>query len=132
MRIYRTFFAKKLRDALDRSDLNQRKLAEKVDVEPPSVSRWINGEDFPDEERLPRIAKALNLPKDYFEIENEELKRDGLILAAAFLKDFSNAPLGIQNLLRSILYRDQTFLKGVSRDDLLFAISTLSVALKPK
>ena len=44
--------------------LNQRKLSDILDVKPSTVSRWVNGHDFPKETALPQIAQALDCSVD--------------------------------------------------------------------
>ncbi len=66
MKIYREHFGKKLRDAIKDAKLTQAKFAETIGVEPPAVSRWVNGVDFPDESRFPKICATLKVEPNYF------------------------------------------------------------------
>lgn len=59
MEIFKQFFAKKLKQARAQTSLTQAQLGEAAGVEPSTVSRWESGKDAPDDDRLPRIAKAL-------------------------------------------------------------------------
>lgn len=66
MEIYRKHFGKKLKEALVTAGKKQFELADKLEVNPASVSNWINGKDFPEDSRLPAICKFLNIPESYF------------------------------------------------------------------
>lgn len=66
LEIYKKFFGEKLRKAIIAAGLNQSRLAELLKVEPPTISRWVNGHDFPDDERLPDICQHLGVKQHYF------------------------------------------------------------------
>lgn len=67
MDIYRQQFGKRLREARKKiPGLTQERLAEKIGVEGPSVSRWETGDDFPENSRLPNICAALGVDAAYF------------------------------------------------------------------
>lgn len=53
---------------LDEKDITQRDLAKLVGVTEVTISRYINGSRQPKSDILFRIAKALNVPADYFDI----------------------------------------------------------------
>lgn len=74
MQIFETFFGQKLREARKAAKLSQEKLAAEVRVEPPSISRWENGHDFPEDSRLPLICKALDVPIEFFEGKDDILR----------------------------------------------------------
>jgi transcriptional regulator with XRE-family HTH domain len=67
MDIYRNLFGKRLRQARKATTLTQSDLAEKLGVEPSTVSRWETGKDFPGDHRLPAICKSLGVELSYFE-----------------------------------------------------------------
>lgn len=66
MDIFKSHFGKKLRHALAIAGMKQKDLAEKLDVKTSTISRWSTGKDFPREERLPDIARALGVDPAFF------------------------------------------------------------------
>lgn len=62
--IYRKYFGERLRRALEAIGQNQAWLADKLEVKPATVSRWVNGKDFPTRERLETIARFLEVSVD--------------------------------------------------------------------
>lgn len=67
MQIYKTFFGERLREALRRAGKTQAYLAEKMGVKDSTVSRWVNGHDFPDDDKIPGICEALKIERAFFE-----------------------------------------------------------------
>lgn len=79
MDIFRQQFGVRLRAARKRiPGLTQEKLAEIVDVEGPSVSRWETGHDFPEDFRLPAICKAVGVKPEYFTRPEQVIHQDPL------------------------------------------------------
>lgn len=72
MKILKSHFGKKLKQAIQAKGLKDYQFAEKVGVEPPTVSRWINGKDTPEDWRSPKICEVLGVTEDYF-VESESL-----------------------------------------------------------
>lgn len=66
MEIYRKYFGHRLGIAIKDGGYNQTTFAEAVGVENPTVSRWVNGRDFPHEETFKTICRVLKLTPDYF------------------------------------------------------------------
>jgi transcriptional regulator with XRE-family HTH domain len=66
MEIYRIKFGQTLKALLDKKGFKQFHLAEKIGIEPPNVSRWINGINFPDEEHFSKICEVLEVDKEHF------------------------------------------------------------------
>lgn len=60
MDIYRKQFGTQLRLALEAAGKTQAWLAEKMEVKAATVSRWVNGKDFP-KNRVEKIAKFLEM-----------------------------------------------------------------------
>ncbi len=58
--------AREIRDARKRARLTQKELAERMGVTQPSISRIEKGESLPEKKTLVKIAKALDLPDDFF------------------------------------------------------------------
>jgi transcriptional regulator with XRE-family HTH domain len=76
-------FAERLRLAVERSGYKQYKIAEKVGVEPPNVSRWLTGKTYPSEENFNKLCDILNVDKSFFEtgsLLNNSLDKSDLIL----------------------------------------------------
>jgi transcriptional regulator with XRE-family HTH domain len=61
-----TWDGRKLEFALAAAGINQAQLAEKLGVEPPTVSRWVNNENAPRPKHIPKIAELLGKSADYF------------------------------------------------------------------
>jgi transcriptional regulator with XRE-family HTH domain len=113
MKFYKSHFGRKLKAALKASGLKQRQLAEArgVDVDQSAVSRWVSGEDMPDDIRLPAIAEALGVDSNYFEV-------DGLAPdfgpAGEFLSRFASLPVPYQKVILALIYKDPTRVRGLS------------------
>lgn len=75
MEIYRKQFGKKLHEAISERGIKQFQLAATLGVKPSTVSRWINGHDFPeDDRRLEAICAAIGKDKEYFTREKDQVK----------------------------------------------------------
>lgn len=71
MEIYKKFFGKKLKEALNASGHKQFELADELEINASAVSQWISGKDFPDDSRLPDICRFLKLDPSYFTVEGQ-------------------------------------------------------------
>jgi transcriptional regulator with XRE-family HTH domain len=69
---YRQQFGRRLAEALKMSGRTQSWLAEKLDVKDSTVSRWVNGHDFP-RDRLQEICSALKVPVSHFDPDGQTL-----------------------------------------------------------
>ncbi len=58
-------FGERLRIVLEEKELQGKELAEKLNVEPPTVSNWLNGNRFPKDDMLIKIADFFNCSVDY-------------------------------------------------------------------
>lgn len=105
MQIYREYFAKKLKLALAEAGLNQTELSRRVDVMPPTVSRWCSGEDMPSEEMLPTLTRILNKPKDYFDV-NKQSRKAAFTDSAAFLAKYASLSPELQEIVWAIVFED--------------------------
>jgi len=56
---------KRIKDLLERNDMKQKELAEKVGIHEVSMSRYINGDHTPNPEILVKIANVLGVSVDY-------------------------------------------------------------------
>jgi transcriptional regulator with XRE-family HTH domain len=128
VQIYRDHFGDKLRQARERAKLTQAQLAEKLGVEPSTVSKWENAKDFAGAEHLPTITKTLGTSSDYFEILNSELRAKGISEAAKLLVGLQATPQPLQRILVAILLQDSSHLKG-SPPKVISALKTLFEAL---
>lgn len=59
-------FREKLRSAMKELNINQVQLAGLTQKSKATVSQWLSGKQTPTEDGQMRIARALNLPEDYF------------------------------------------------------------------
>lgn len=132
MQIYRSHFGHKLRDRRQSQGFTQAELAEQVGVEPSTVSKWETGKDFPSQEYIKSLTKALAVDQHYFEIVNTEVKAMGFNEAATFLRDYAALDPDIQKVILMILYGDDSYIETVSRASLSRVIKVLSPALKIK
>lgn len=62
----------RLRDLRKRDGISQLDLSEKLGVEPPSVSRWESGANWPKPPQLETIAEIFNVPVSYLFSETPE------------------------------------------------------------
>lgn len=77
MDILKAQFGKRLKEARKTAGLTQEDLAAKMKVEPPSVSRWETGKDFPDNSRLPKLCEILRVDESYFSGETKSSRPSG-------------------------------------------------------
>lgn len=81
MDVLKSYFGQRLRMAMEKAHLNQSELAEKMDVKPSAVSRWVNGHDLPEDFRLPELYKFLKSNEsDFFEFEKRPIAVEQKIL----------------------------------------------------
>ncbi len=62
----RSFFSKQLKNIMFEKGISQKDLSDKLEVSYTVVSRWVNGGRNPELASIKRIAKALDVPFDYF------------------------------------------------------------------
>lgn len=63
----RKLLGRRLVEILANKKIKQRELAEKLDMDPQSVSRMVSGKHFPKVEHLEKIIDALNInPQELF------------------------------------------------------------------
>lgn len=72
MDLFRKYFGRKLAKALAEKGLNQTNFADKVGVKAATISRWINGHDFPDDNRLQDIYRVLGVGEAYFDPQEQK------------------------------------------------------------
>lgn len=60
-------FEIRLKEILKEKKMKQCELAEKLDVSNITVSRWINGHQFPDKSTLKLLSLTLNVRQEYLE-----------------------------------------------------------------
>jgi transcriptional regulator with XRE-family HTH domain len=115
VKLYRAHFGRKLKAALKAAGLNQRQLAEdrRINVDPSAVSKWINGEDMPADDRFPSICAVLKVDEHYFEVDGSN---PDFSASADFLTKLSSAPPDIQKLVLAIVRRDVAPLRTTSKD----------------
>ncbi|MGU9539214.1 helix-turn-helix domain-containing protein [Clostridium tepidum] len=58
-------FGERLRIVLEQKDIQGKELAKILNVEPPTVSNWLNGNRFPKDDMLIQIADYFNVSVDY-------------------------------------------------------------------
>lgn len=130
MDIFRAQFGHKLARALHDAGMKQNALAEILDVKDSTVSRWVNGKDFPGGARLPEICEALGVTSEYF-TERTPIA-ESIRETTSLLQGLLERPPKAKNLVFAIATRDDSFLKGFSREsrrllaDLLKSLETES------
>lgn len=116
MDIYWKLFGERLKRARTRivPKLTQARLAEAVGVQPPSVSRWENNVDFPEEFRLPEICKAVGVSLEYFERRPEitpparDRAIEKVIDAVDLLSKFGALKPAHRDLVLAVVYDDDS------------------------
>ncbi len=58
-------FGERLRRVLEEKELQGKELAKELNVEPPTVSNWLNGNRFPKDDMLIKIADFFDCSVDY-------------------------------------------------------------------
>lgn len=66
----------RLQAALKRSGMNQADLADKINVQRVTISRYINGHRDPHRIHLQRMAEALRVPEDYLTAQGDAIMTD--------------------------------------------------------
>lgn len=63
----------KIKIARESKGWTQSELAEKLSIEPPSVSRWESGKTNPKPKQIPKIAEALGRSVDWFQDTDHQI-----------------------------------------------------------
>lgn len=85
----RELFGKKLEELLKNQKMKQCELAEKLEIDPQSISRMIAGKHFPKEENIEKMIQAFNItPEELFSFtqvadDNELIKDINRLLSNA-------------------------------------------------
>ena len=83
-------FGRRLEELLKKHKMKQCELAEKLDIDPQSISRMIAGKHFPKEENIEKMIKAFNIqPEELFKFSNNA---DDKELIEDINRLISNAP----------------------------------------
>jgi transcriptional regulator with XRE-family HTH domain len=64
-RAWRHAFGERLKEAMDRANVNQTLLSQRVGVTRSAVNRWVSGHTDPDLPLVPRIATTLKVSLDW-------------------------------------------------------------------
>ncbi len=94
-------FKEKLKKVIKEKGITQAKLCTLTGISKSCISQYINGYIVPTKERQMRIARALELPEDYFleAVKIQKEKKSGLNMpvdVAAGIMGISNTTLRIQ------------------------------------
>lgn len=86
---------------LDKLNMSQKDLADKVGTKPGAVSKWINKTQAPDIELMPKVCEALNISlEDLFGIKSDTvLNNEELELLKAY-KEHPEMQEAIKTLLK--------------------------------
>lgn len=85
----RELFGKRLEELLKKHKMKQCELAEKLEIDPQSISRMIAGKHFPKEENIEKMIQAFNItPEELFSFtqvadDNELIKDINRLLSNA-------------------------------------------------
>lgn len=116
MQIYREHFGKKLKEAIKNLPTSQSKLAEALEVEPPTVSRWVNAVDFPNEKHMEKICEFLNVDPSYFGMDQTELSALQFIDYLFENKDLVSSLRKIpKDVLIMLSHQDETYFSSLRR-----------------
>lgn len=74
--IVRTYNCDTVKNWLRVHNMQQQELAALMDVEPATMSRWLNGKRFPDGKRLIQLMLITNTNPDEYVVEKEYLPDD--------------------------------------------------------
>lgn len=86
----RELFGKRLEELLKNHKMKQCELAEKLEIDPQSISRMIAGKHFPKEENIEKMIQAFNIPPEELFSFNKVADKQELIKDINRL--LSNAP----------------------------------------
>lgn len=117
MEIFKSHFGSKLTKLLKERKIKQSWLADQLKVEPPNISRWANGLNFPDEENFKKLCKALNISGSYF-LADLTPKSELLVSIISRLPALNeNELLGIGDLLDKLDARRTSFDSSLPASD---------------
>lgn len=125
MQIYKNYFGEKLKSALSASGINQRELSDLLDVKTSTVSRWVNGHDFPDDQRLPEICKAVGVKANYF-LEPGSKSPQAIDFSASILSNLASLSPEKQSFVLALIFDDESYISA--NPDLNPIFQTLSKA----
>ncbi len=116
MQFYRDHFGKKLKEAIKAASTSQSKLADELEIEPATVSRWVNGVDFPNDRHLPNICKFLRVDLGYFGYEESTLSSEKLVDFLFANKEILHGLTKIpKDVLKMLGNQDQIYFESLKR-----------------
>jgi transcriptional regulator with XRE-family HTH domain len=117
MDIFKSHFGIKLTKLLRERKIKQSWLAEELKIDPPNISRWANGLNFPDEENFKKLCKVLDIDGAYF-LGDLTPKSDLIIGIIARLPTLDeNELLGIGDLIDELDARRASFNASLATSD---------------
>lgn len=135
MEFLKSHFGQKLKDARVKKGLKQKDLADLFNIDPSNISRWENGKDFPEDERLPKLCEALGIDQKYF-ISDEPKVIDRPTSDYAFvasviarLDEIRNKELFRHDLVLALLFGEKAYLRHAS-DTLLHDLESAVTELR--
>lgn len=112
----REIFSKRLKEAIASSAYSQRSLAEKINVTPSTIQRWVNGQVWPDPETIDLIARTLQVsPEWFFGADSITTPQDALkVLSKAINSqgDLSPSPIN-HDILEALDNADEHTLQSI-------------------
>lgn len=120
MEFLKSHFGQKLKDARLNKGLKQKDIADLFDIDPSNVSRWENGRDFPEDERLPKLLDALGVDHQYFISEKPRTiaqpASDYAFVASVItrLDEIRNTELFRHDLVLALLFGEKAYLQHAS------------------
>ena len=87
---YKEFFSNRIKYILEKYDLNQHDLAERLGVSESTVGKWILQKAVPRFEVIQKLSEQFNVPKSFFldeSIEEHEYDPDALEILEMLEKD---------------------------------------------
>lgn len=112
MQIYKKQFAKKLRDALTKANLDQAELANFVGVNASAVSRWVTGRDEPTDDNFKLILKAVGQDESFFigkESKKQNLKQS-IVDSADILSRLANLSPEHRQFVLALIFDDPSMI----------------------
>ncbi|WP_042277436.1 helix-turn-helix domain-containing protein [[Clostridium] dakarense] len=107
-------FGEKLLDLRKKEGMSQEVLAEKLNTSRQAISKWENGQGFPETEKLLKIGNIFDVSIDYLlknSVENKEDRKDGYYVSREVAEGFlinetkmaKNALIGISTIVFSYI-----------------------------
>ena len=107
-------FKDRLTNILDSRDMSQKELAQKTNITPATISRYINGNHNPSAENAKRIASELGISVDWLMGISDSIHPQTQSLTS---KDKSDIAKDLNNIKQQLIESDELMFDGIPMDD---------------